>query len=1185
MSDLLLTAEQTAVIQNRGGTLLVSAAAGSGKTKVLVERVMDRIQHDHRDITEFLIITFTNAAAAELRMKISNAITDAITKDPSNHHLLKQRGLVHLAQISTIHSFCATVIRQYGYQLEISPDYTMLDEDEGNELRLELLSLLLEEEYTALAPDFCALTDTIGAGRSDSALEEAILYLFSKSMAQPYPERWLDQQNFIVPENATIGETWWGRIILLQAKKKIQWLIDRHRWALSVMEHDPLLQKKYYPAYLDQCYALERLLCALDGPWDAIIRHLDITYMDARVSHYPDESLKNAIKEIRNDMKSLVADLLPVFARTEAELIEEQNSQAQALSALKRVTKELCRRFSEEKRRRGVLDFNDQEHLAIELLVAGDGKPTANAMDLRERFYEIMVDEYQDSNSVQELIFKAISKPGDANRFLVGDIKQSIYGFREAEPEMFSEKYVTYQAAELVTDNRPRRLILSKNFRSRPEILEAANHVFRSVMSEEVGELCYGDEEALYPGRTGCPEDQQAHVVMTLLTCDNTAESRGESETAVSRSRLEAEWTAEKIVSLLQSNCPVSDGTTTRSAKPGDIAILLRSNLSTADYKAALVRRGVPVASENGVSLFEAAEIRTVLNYLRILDNPHQNIPLAAVLTSPVYHFSNDLLTRLRTETKAVQLYDALAQIRDPRCMEVRQELDELRKLANSVSADELLWEIYNRAGIVTIYTAMENGSNRNDNLMALYEYVRTVAAGRHLYLYELLRTLERAKKNGRLVSPSSSAGVTITTIHKSKGLEYPIVFLCDLSRKFNFSELNNQLLIDGKYGIASKITDTDQRVRYPGIAWNAMSMVRTGKLKSEELRILYVAMTRAKDYLFMNYSTCRSIGYLSRSLPAIGMPTEVWAVNSAGCLGDWVLLAAMNRVEAGNLFQIFGHPMKELTVSEFPWKIEACEISNIDQIGLTGYTLKEVERDEPDTVPDPQTLVKVLNWEYGHKEAARTPSKVTASDLKGRYKDLEAAEYTSVSHHQKLSRPEFILEQKELTATEKGSAAHLFLQYGDYREMTEPKSVCNELQRMVDENFMTQKQADAVNPEQIVRLFSSPLGKLLLEGKSVIREFKFSVLEPAEKFYRDIPSHEEQILVQGVIDAAVISEQGITIIDFKTDQVTDVSAYKRAEEYRPQLELYKGAMQRIFGIPVKQCVLWFLKPGISISL
>ena len=1178
MAELKLTPQQQAVVHDRGGNLLVSAAAGSGKTKVLVDRVLDRIISEGKNIHEFLIITFTNAAAAELRAKISEAISRELSEHPENRHLSRQLNLLQLSHISTVHAFCGTVIREYGYLMDIPSDFRVLEDGERQELLQKQLDQLLDDAYEKQDPGFLRLTDTLGAGRNDNALCSLVTALYEKVLSQPDPEKWLKRQRFEIDPETDLTQCLWGSLLIDQAKTQIRGLIERYTWAIDAMQGDEALSQSYLPAYEQQRTCLVAMLPALDLPWTQIAKALEMEYPSVRVVKYPDKEHLKAIQDIKTDGKKILASLARTFSRDPETLRKEQNDAAPSLYGLLELVLELDKRFCAEKRRKNVLDFSDQEHLAIRLLTHPEtGQPTDAAKELSERFAEIMVDEYQDSNRVQEIIFRAIARGGDENRFLVGDVKQSIYGFRMAEPEMFLNKYNTFPEAESAKEGEPRKLILSRNFRSRPEILEAVNHTFRTVMSQAVGGLSYGADESLYEGLDVYPAANGSHVELHVLELRKTEEDAEEL-----RNQKEAEWIARRIVELLNEPAMIREGDALRPVAPSDIAILFRSRTAMGVFGKALREAGLPVSADMEENLFETPEVKVLMNLLRVLNNPHQDIPLLAVLCSPLFRFSNENLAQIRAQSRKKRFYDAMLECHEPWCIQALERLQQLRKEAAALSADRLVWTLIHETGLLEIYSAVDGGRQRRANLLAVYQFARNGTAGEFMNLYRLIRMLERAETQGTLTAARKTDGITLTTIHKSKGLEYPVVVLPCLSQRFNTRDLSAAVLYDSETGIASQITDLENRIRYSGLCHNALKSKMLSDLRSEELRLLYVAMTRARDYLIMTYADKNPARVLSRLRTGAGMPACRWAALQADQLGKWVLLSALNRVEAGDLFALCGRPLCDLTVSDHPWKITYEAVEQVEPLSYEAGS--DDAQTEEIRLPDPSQLVETLQWKDQHASAARTPSKLTATQMKGREKDAEAANGAKIqASAPQLRRPEFILEQKGLSATERGTAVHLFLQFADYSRCTTPEDVESEKLRLEDNAFMTSEQLSAVDPKMIAALFTSDFGMRLTNAEHLIREFKFSLMVDASEYYPGVDG--EQILLQGVVDAAWVEPDGICVLDFKTARVTEETISERTAYYRGQLKTYKTALERILKRPVKEMYLYFLSAGREVKL
>ena len=744
MSDVRLTPQQQMVVENRGGTLLVSAAAGSGKTKVLVDRVLRRIVEEGKNIHEFLIITFTEAAAAELKQKISSELSKAMARQPENKHLTRQMTLLQFSQISTVHAFCGALIRQYGYLLEIPGDYRIVEGVERMELLDQQLEQLLDEAYAAKSPKFLLLADTLGAGRTDDALKTLIKTLYEKVLTQPDPNKWMNQQTFSISDDAELTETPWGKVLVAYAKQQITYSIQQYQWAISMMEGDEALEKKYLPCYREYLAQLVEMLRALEHQWDDIAPQLTINAQRPSVRGYEDQNKLDQIKDVKSEGNARIKQLLTIFSRSSAELKAEQNDLAPGLEALMELIGQLDQRFSAEKRRKNLLDFSDQEQIAISLLVHREtGAPTEVAQEVAARFTEIMVDEYQDSNRIQETIFRAISSSGDANRFLVGDVKQSIYGFRQSEPELFLEKYRTYPTAEQACSGEPRKLVLSRNFRSRPEILEAVNHVFAAVMSEEVGDITYGPEEQLYAGLDEYPPAKSPHVELHILE-----KAKQEDEEKKIKYQQEAYWVVNRIARMLREGDEIRGETGLQPVRPEDIAILLRTREPISVYKKALEKAGIPVAADMGDNLYQTPEVKVLVSLLRVLNNPHQDIPLIAVLCSPLFRFSNRQLAQIRAGSEKSRFYDAMLECTEPWCVHALSRIQRLRKQAGIESAEHLVWSLLHDEGLLAAYSALEGGESRRDNLMQVYQTALQTAGGSFLYLHQLLRKLDQAAQS-----------------------------------------------------------------------------------------------------------------------------------------------------------------------------------------------------------------------------------------------------------------------------------------------------------------------------------------------------------------------------------------------------------------------------------------------------
>lgn len=704
------TPEQEAVVKNRGGGLLVSAAAGSGKTRVLVERLLDRILTEGKNIDEFLIITFTRAAAEELRARIAKELSQALADQPDNTHLRRQTALLYKAQISTIHSFCTVLLRQWGHLLDVPADFALCEDEESEVLMVRTLNQVLETRYETIDPegDFAKLLDVLSAGRDDSRLLDIALDVYGKIQSYPDPTAWLEEQRTILdPANASdAGQTPWGELLLEEAHQTAAYWAGQMAKACDLAQEDEVLEKAYLDSLTATRQDLEALSQAAQTSWDETARQ-DVSFPRFKSAKgVEDVETQEQIKSIRAQCKKAVEEIQKQFASDSASLLGDMALVYPAMGGLIDLVEDFSKAYEEEKMRRSMLDFSDLEHLTVLLLTDREGNPTDLARQWGSQYAEIMVDEYQDTNQVQNTIFHALSDEGK-NLFMVGDVKQSIYRFRLADPTIFLEKYRTFSDWTEAKPGQDRKITMSRNFRSRPQVLEAANDLFRSIMSPQLGEMAYTDAEALYPGGT-FPEGEGYETELHVL---DFSEDPALTEDKQNRNYLEARFVAKRIAALLKEEFPVSDGEGgTRPLRLEDIAILLRSPGPVRHYYTlALEEQEVGWSAEEGDDFFQTTEISVALSWLQIIDNPRQDIPLLAVLRSPVCGFTGDRLAEIRT-VSAGDYYTALRAAGEQGwedCSAFLRDLDALRFGAGEQSSHKLLWDLYRRTGLLEIFSAM----------------------------------------------------------------------------------------------------------------------------------------------------------------------------------------------------------------------------------------------------------------------------------------------------------------------------------------------------------------------------------------------------------------------------------------------------------------------------------------------
>ena len=1187
MGDIQLTPQQLGAVEDRGGSLLVSAAAGSGKTKVLVERVFAYLREEHCHIDDFLIITFTRAAAAELRSKLAAELARRVAAEPENGHLRQQMFRVYQADIKTVDGFCASLLREHVHLLEpvdgrsLTPDFRILDESECTLLKERALEQALEHFYQRIeqGDEGCRLlAETLGFGRDDRGLALLVPEVHAKLQSHPYPEKWLAQAAEgwrELPQR--LADSVYGRTIMDDTVRRALYWAGRLERAARDMEGCQPVFDAYADRFLEAAAQLREYETAAQKGWGEMSR-VDVTFRKlGAVRGEENGDSKAAAKAVWDKCKAAVKKLSAPYQTAESELLDDLRAIAPAMEVLLELTADFDRRFQAEKVRRNAMDFSDQEHYAVRLLAGEDGTPTELGEQVSHRYREIMVDEYQDTNEVQNCIFRAVSRQGE-NIFAVGDVKQSIYRFRLAEPGIFLEKYRTYLDAEDAAPGQPRRRVLSRNFRSRREVLDAANFVFAAIMSREMGELDYTEEQYLHFGAAYYPDAPERETEFHYLSVEDTPEQRFD------RAEAEARFTARRIRQLLDGGFPVRGGDgELRPVEPEDIVILMRSpSARLAVFTAALEREGIPCDGGESEDFFSAMEIAVVLSLLEIVDNPRQDVPLIAVLRSPLVGMSADRLAEIRALQPEGDYYEALCRDEGEDAQAFLSLLRELRHASREMAADKLLWYCYDRCRVEAIFGAMADGAQRQARLTALYDYVRRLVQSGRTGLFDCVSHLRRLLENGdapAITAARASGGVRIMSVHKSKGLEFPVVVLADLNRSFNRQDLDRPVLVHPQLGVGAERVETERRIRYDTVSKSALALTLEREAKAEELRILYVAMTRAQEKLIMVCSRKNPEKHLRELAALTELPVPPEAVSGANCPGDWLLLTLLNTFQASELHGFAGVRPSELTEAPAGVTVHLHRIGGEETEGAASPAEEDIG-ESPDTTPDKASL----GFVYGHRAATATPSKVTATQLKGRAIDEEIAEGTLPRRRESApERPRFLQEKRGLTGAERGTAMHLVMQFLPLDTAAEPWAVAEVIDGLRRRRLLTPEQAAALDVPALVRFLASPLAERIRNAPRLWREYRFALLTDAGIYDGDAAG--EEMLLQGVADCVFETESGLAVVDFKTDRVQTAEVQRRAEVYRAQLDAYAGALSRILERPVTERILYFFACGEEISL
>ena len=1234
-------------------TLLVAAAAGSGKTAVLVERIITRLKdmENPLSVQELMVVTFTKAAAAEMSARIGVALAKAMesTDDKAlQARLERQLNLLPSAHISTLHSFCQWVIRSYFYKLDIPPTARIGNEAEMALLKQEVLENLLKEAYEHNTYGIFDLSDFFSDDKSDAGLQDKVLSLYEFAMSQSNPDGWMRHavEPYKAAQEQDLRDTLWGRAMWVDQQAEIDRIADRIEQMEPLLE-SPVGPKKWDKVYQEQLAALAQLKGA--QTWSDMVdvcRNLD-TFTKASFT-----SLGKALEKgevdgaLADEFKSLGAqnkDSLKgmkngLFHIDESVLQQQFKDQYPLIHNLVELTIAFHKAYDEAKKEQGIMDFSDLEHLCLALLVEpgteDDPKPSEVALELQDTFKEIMVDEYQDTNGVQETIINLISRVD--NRFYVGDVKQAIYSFRMADSSLFMNKYNTYG---LMNDAVERRIDLAKNFRSHENILTTTNFIFYQIMTQEAAELDYGEKESLIPGRIveDAPSDWVGGAVeLHLLDTSDTNrsdESDGDSETVgdePENNERELDFIIQKIKELHASKKHVqnADGSF-RQIQWRDFAVLRRSLAGWGTRAVAAMRQaGIPAVVNERDGYFEAQEIQLLLSLLQIIDNPEQDLPMAAVLHSGLVGLDANELGALRLTGdgslwSVMPLYAEQAQ--DERLLQFIAHIERWRTLSRRHGVADLLWDIYETLDYVNYVGAMPNGLVRRANVMALYERAKGFESSGFRGLFRFLRFVESLRDSNQDMAVANVVTeaddvVRLMTIHKSKGLEFPVVFLSGVQKKFNTMDFNSPLLVDKNGGIGLKGYYPDIRVSYPSMPWLYCKSIKSDAMKAEEQRILYVALTRARDKLFLT-------GYINKEIKkekGVGAHIKHAALTQTQALGadlikagnsylHWLLIAFARHLDGGaplrNIIELEGETNFDLLDRQCQVKVEIHDGSlygDLDYKADVDETTINTVRvlGKVNDVELPEEIVQRFAFTYPNLIASKTTAKISVSELKRRFaeRDAEAVSATDVSMQQKpviscdaiddttdeaavvdtsipaiseteLSdsvfgrKPLAIADAEEIvTGAQWGTLMHEAMQWLPVKKYTQ-QSMTDMLDSLQAEGKFSDEERSLLSDRSLYGFFNSDLGRRLIASERVERELPFSMLFDGNRVYPDVEKG-ERLFLQGIIDTAFVEDGQWVLVDYKTDRVK--SGDELIRRYKIQMDLYKEALERLTNMPVK---------------
>ncbi|MEE0800267.1 MAG: UvrD-helicase domain-containing protein [Gemmiger sp.] len=1147
------TPAQSAAIRARGGSLLVSAAAGSGKTRVLVERVAGLITDPVApvDADALLIMTFTNAAAAKLRSDIARRLVTEIRARPGDARLRRQQLRLQRADIGTVDAFCLHFVQQNFSALEIPPDFTVADEATLTRLRQETLAQVLEHAYEDA--DFCAFADLYDRGRTDDTAGRSVQELYDFTQTLPHPSAALRDFAAMWQTDDPPQQTVWGRHLLRAAAGKVDGALQMIRAAQKIAARDDAADKALTAVLFDDEDRLRLLAERLErGDWDRALEALQAAGNWRRMGRIPGGKAGNtaasAAAELRERAKKQVASLAADFLLcTEEEFRQDRRRAAPLVAALVRAVEEYRSHLFQAKLTEKVLDYADLEHLTLELLQTPDGDRTSLCRTVSRRYAAVLVDEYQDTNALQDAIYFSLAAPDASNLFFVGDIKQSIYRFRQADPSVFIGKQLAwkpYPTDAPVPYREPATIALDANFRSAPDVIRGINYLFETIFSAELGGIEYGDGQRLVPGREG---EYRGLCELDVLP---EADAAGDARTI-----------AERIARMKEQGFAVRGEDGTRPCEYGDFCILLRSRGDFALYEAALASRGIPVYADTADDLLSAPHIRPFAALLRVIDNPAQDVELSAVLLSPLYPYTPDDLVRLRREVPGGSLYTAVLYGGKERFAPFLRDLETYRRLARTLPVDRLIEELFARTGYLAAVGAMPDGEHCRDDLRGFAVWAAQAGARG---LAALVRAMDAAQDGGGVQNPSGTGQsrpgcVTIMTVHRSKGLEFPIVFVADTAHKFNQSDAIRPVLSHRELGVGLMLRAGSHAGRYKTLPYAALAQTIRGETLSEEMRILYVALTRAQDALIVTVPLRKPDSDLKMpALCACAEATSAALLRSGSSWASWLLTAALLHPDSGELWK-YSDLLPHWQQTDAPLHIRV--VPPAEQV-------EEPPREEP-AEPDRTLCAAMLDafdWHNPEEALHRIPAKVSVS---------------AVAHAQQEilpQRPAF-LQKSGMTGAERGTAIHAFMQSVPFDGPA--PDLAREVERQIRLRLLDPALAEVLDLEVVRPFFESDLWQRITRAGRILREEPFITALPAgevvpEQFETAAPdaaARQAPVLVQGIADLVLVFEDHAEIVDYKTDRSTDPSYYK--EEYASQLRLYRRAFALRLPVPVTRLTIY----------
>ena len=1228
MSKTKWTEEQLSAIDTRNCNLLVAAAAGSGKTAVLVERIIRIITNEENpvDIDKLLVVTFTNAAAAEMRERIASAISKALDKNPNSKNLQKQLTLLNRANITTMHSFCLDVIKNNFHKIDLDPSFRIGDQTECTLIKAEAIEELFEDKYDNDDQEFIDLVEAFSNYKSDENLKDLILDLYNFVMSGPWPQKWLQDSvdAFKVENIEQLNNSRWVKVLGESIKVELKGYIRMMERALNIINDTDGLEP-YIDNFQSELEEIKYAYLNVDNGLNEMYKSLSrISFgrlKSIKKDSVFDVDAQNLVKKIRDDIKKKISDLISTtFAVTPEEMLINIKGAYPYISKLSDIVLEFSKVFNKKKKDKNILDFNDLEHLCLKILSDSDenGNIIASsvAVNFKDYFDEVLVDEYQDSNNVQEAIIDLVSRKHSdiPNVFMVGDVKQSIYRFRQAKPELFIEKYNSYKIGEGMN----RKIQLYKNFRSRKEILDSVNFIFKELMSDVVGELEYSEEESLNLGASyediddgvsitgGSIEvniiDKSGNIV--IANQDEEFEIQEDMDSANLEGRVIAARIKELVSSKEDKIFKVLDKETGeyRPLKYKDIVILLRATKNWAETLLdELNEAGIPVYADTGTGYFESIEIRTIMSLLKIIDNPMQDVPMLSVLKSPIMGFSAEELSDIRLFNKEKYFYENIKEIKEDgesysdslrkKCGYVLECIDRWRKKAIYMPIDEFIWYLYMDTAYYGYVGAMPNGMLRQANLKILFQRAKQFEQTSFKGLFNFINFINKVTKSSGDMGSAKILGehedvVRIMSIHKSKGLEFPVVFLCGAGKNFNLMDLNKNILYHDDLGLGPDYIDLDKRFSINTIAKDAIKKKIKFETLSEEMRILYVACTRAKEKLIVTGSVRDIEKSIEKWVSAasldknIILPSEVLKGKS---YLDWLGMALCQHND-GPVLRDYIRVSNEIAKDDdSKWTIRIWNKSELaskvkDDIDEEDENELSILKNEGNFKIS-EEIKRRLEYEYPLVKSTTLKSNISVSELKRKNQE-ENFEAEELYKEKEIITPKFLQEVRGISAAEKGTALHFMMRKVDLNRISSLFQIKEQIQELYDNDFISQEELNSINPFKILKFFRSDLGMQMIKAQdngTLYREISFYTYLDSTEIYDDLSDKysEEKIRLQGIIDCFFELNNKVILLDYKTDFVLEGNEDELKEKYKKQLEYYSDAIYKMIGKKVDKKYLY----------